>query len=130
MQKRFEMRRDTRVGVEVLAPVWNEPIHLLTSDLSPRGLYLECEELLELDMPIICSFELSREYHLTGRVSRINPLRRSTDRGHPGFGVAFTYTRPLTRIALRADLRGLPPPVPRRRPDGIWLPKTKKFIVL
>jgi hypothetical protein len=130
MQKRFEMRRSTRIQVEVLSPVWEMPMHLMTGDLSPRGLYLESEELLAPDMPVICSFELSRGYHLTGKVSRVNHLRRRSDRGRPGFGVAFTYTRPLTRISLRSDLRGLPPPIPARRAAGIWLPNTQKFIVM
>ena len=128
MQKRFEMRRNTQVEVTVSAPIWEAPVVLITSDMSPRGLYLESEDLLETEMPIICSFSLSREYHLTGKVTRLNPHRRVSDKGRPGFGVAFTYTRPLTRIDLRSDLRGLPPPIPARRRNGIWLPKTGKFI--
>jgi hypothetical protein len=130
MKQRFEMRRHKRVDVAVYAPIWDDPMFLVSSDLSPRGVYLECEELLEPEMPILCAFSLSREYSLAGVVRRNNRMRRVSDNGRPGFGVAFTDTRPLTRLNLRSDLRGLPPPLPKRRPDGIWLPKTKKFIVI
>lgn len=128
MQKRFEMRRGARVSVEVLSPVWESPLVLNSSDLSPRGLYIECENLLALDLPVVCSFSLSRNYHVSGRVSRINRHRRKTDSGRPGFGVEFTHVRPLTRISIRADLRGLPPPVPHRRPEGFRLESTGLFI--
>ena len=127
MQKRFEMRRDARISLEVFSPLWESPIILKSSDLSPRGLYIESERLPALDSPLVCSFSLSRDYRVTGRVSRINRHRRRTD-GAPGFGVAFTFLRPLTRISLRSDLRGLPPPVPRRRPDGFWLESIGRFI--
>ena len=128
MQKRFEMRRVVRVPIEVVSPKWDTPLTLMSADLSPRGMYFECEDRLELAVPIVCSFSLSRHYQVWGRVSRINPVRRRTDAGWPGYGVEFFHVRPLTRINLRSDLRGLPPPIPTRRPDGFWLSGIGRFV--
>jgi hypothetical protein len=130
MYKRFEVRRDTTVPVVVFFPDWASPRILLTGDLSPRGLYLQTDDIVMTspETPLICSFSLNRPYHLSARVCRVNPLRRRSDTGRPGFGVEFVHVRPLTRISLRSDLRGLPPPIPRPRTSGIRLQQTGRFV--
>jgi hypothetical protein len=112
MQQRFEMRRSADIPVEITTSLWDRPVRLRASDLSPGGLFLNSELILDPGLPIICSFRLFKEHFVYGRVSRMNRMRRATDRGKPGFGVEFMYTTPITRIRIREALRGLPPPIP------------------
>jgi hypothetical protein len=115
MQQRFEMRRSTDIPVKIMTSLWDEPLRLRTADLSPGGLFLSSDLILDPGLPIICSFSLRKEHFIYGRVSRTNRMRRATDRGKPGFGVEFMYTTPITRIRIRESLRGLPPPIPSRK---------------
>jgi hypothetical protein len=124
MYKRFEIRRKTKIPIEVITSLWDEPLEFIADDLSPRGTYLVSEMMPNLGEHIVCSFRLPRiEEELTyfGEVSRVNWLRRKTDTGMPGFGVSFLDTTPLGRIKIREALHGLPPPLPMGRRDGVTI---------
>ena len=120
MHKRFEMRRTIGTPIEIITSFWDEPVDLIASDLSPRGAYLESELMPEPGEHIVCSLELDngiQEFCFFGEVTRVNLNRRATDGGRPGFGIQFLDCSPLERLAIRDALRGLPPPVPTRRPE-------------
>ena len=120
MYKRFEIRRQTALPMEIITSFSDEPFLLTARDLSPRGVYLESELLPDLGEHLVCSFDLDNNYCFFGEVSRVNLMRRRRDTGlRPGFGVRFLDTSPMNRISIRNALRGLPPPLPQRRRDGV-----------
>jgi hypothetical protein len=119
MYKRFEIRRQTALPIEIISAFADEPFRLTARDLSPRGVYLECELLPDLGEHLICSFDLGNRFCIFGEVSRVNLLRRKRETSRPGFGVRFLDATPKERLAIRQALRGLPPPVPRPRRDGV-----------
>lgn len=126
MYKRFEIRKKTVVPIEVITNFWDEPISLLSSDLSPRGTYIVSELMPQLGEHIVCSFDIRREdpsYCLFGEVSRINWHRRKTDTGPPGFGVRFLDIKPMERLKIRDALRGMPPSLPVKMRDGVTISK-------
>lgn len=121
MKQRFEMRRSIHIPVEIVTAMWDEPIWFRTSDLTPRGAFVESEFLPNTGDHLVCSFDLGLgsspqyNYCFFGEVTRVNLLRRLVDRGRPGFGVRFLDTTPIERLKIRNALRGLPPPVPIRK---------------
>lgn len=115
MYKRFEMRRSIQLPVELITSHWDDPIHLIASDLTPGGAYIRSEIIPDAGDKIVCSFELLRgrpEYCFFGEITRVNLLRRTTDSGPPGFAIKFTDASPYDRLNIRRSLHGLPPPVP------------------
>jgi hypothetical protein len=50
-----------------------------------------------------------------GEVARISKGRRKVDHGHTGMGIEFCDLTEAEHAALAECLRGLPPPLPRRR---------------
>lgn len=121
MYKRFEIRRQTALPVEIIASFADEPFFLTARNISPRGAFLESELLPDLGEHLICSFDLDKNFCFFGEVNRVNLMRRRRETGRPGFGVEFLDTTPLHRMAIRNALRGLPPPIPQRRRDGVLI---------
>lgn len=115
---RFETRRCASVGIEVISSLWDIPIGFVTRDLSPRGGYVLSELLPDPGDHVICSFGLDpgRTFELFAEVARVNPLRRSTDTAHPGFGLRFLDAGPWDRLHIRRALAGIPPTLPIRVP--------------
>jgi len=114
MYKRFEMRRLLGIPIEVITSLWDDPIDLVASNLSPRGAYIESEFMPESGEHIVCSFALQGAplCCLFGEVRRVNFFRRKSENGRPGFGVSFLDASPIQRLRIRHSLRGLPPPLP------------------
>ncbi len=119
MYKRFEIRRQTALPMEIISSFADEPFCLTATNLSPRGAYLESELLPDLGEHLVCSFDLENAFCLFGEVSRVNLMRRKWETGRPGFGIQFLDATPKERLAIRQALRGLPPPVPKRKRDGV-----------
>lgn len=121
MKKRFEIRRAMKHPMEVFTSDWDEPVQLETSDLSPRGAYINCDCLPEMGEYVVCSFATEHpsgantQYDFLGQVVRTNLMRREEERGEAGFGVEFLDSKPMERIKLREHLRGTPPPLPVMR---------------
>ncbi len=122
MQQRNELRRSTIISTEVSAPWWQEPLDLVAADLSPRGMYLICDdEMPELGDTLFCSFSLEQnkpDYNFFSTVKRVNWHRRKTDLYRPGFGVEFINPEPWKKLLIRNRLQGLPPPIPSKRRGG------------
>jgi hypothetical protein len=87
-------------------------------DLSPRGVLLACDAPVEPDKPVFISFRAPGSDDLwlnaEAEVARVVNGLRVTDPGYC-LGLRLTYFDALSRIRLERRLRGLPPPIPRRR---------------
>ena len=87
-------------------------------DLSPRGVLLACDAPVEPDKPVFISFRAPGTDDLwlnaEAEVARVVNGLRLDDPGYC-LGLRLTYFDALSRIRLERRLRGLPPPVPRRR---------------
>ena len=108
MYKRFEMRRSIQLPVELITSHWDDPIHLMASDLTPGGAYIRSEIIPDAGDKIVCSFELLRgrpEYCFFGEITRVNlvgtalfadgaacALLTGSEQGGPGARVVDTQT--------------------------------------
>jgi PilZ domain-containing protein len=115
---RFEVRKAFRGDVEVIAPLWDDPLPFEARDLSPAGVFLETDLPLGPDSELVVSFwvpSLARELSLFARVARVSLPRRRSDHGVAGMGIRFLDISPLERLHVRESLRGCPPPIPCRQ---------------
>lgn len=113
--ERFEVRKAFRGGVDLVAGLWDRPVTYHCEDLSPRGTFLRTQFPLSIGETVVCSFKLPgsrREFDLFGKVVRVEMPRRKGDRGEPGMGIRFMDASPRDRLAIRASIRAVPPPVP------------------
>ena len=88
MYKRFEMRRSIELPVELITSHWDDPIHLMASDLTPQGAYVRSEIIPDRGDQIVCSFELLRgrpEFCFFGEVTRVIPLITSQQHALGGY---------------------------------------------
>ena len=118
MQKRSDVRRSTIIPTEVMAPYWPGSLDLIAADLSPKGMYLISEQMPAVGEFVFCSFAFrgeEPEFKILSKVKRINWHRRATDMIRPGFGVEFLAVSGEQRRNLYSRLKGMPPPIPRRR---------------
>jgi Tfp pilus assembly protein PilZ len=121
---RFEIRKARRTDTEVISSLWDEPVPLLATDLSPAGLFIPSDILLEPGEIVVACFELpghSEEFQLFGEVAWVSIPRRESDPvGSAGMGVRFVKTKPIERLVIRASVRRLPPPLPYKVPPTHW----------
>jgi hypothetical protein len=113
--RRFEVRRARRSLIELISQHWDDPVEMITTDMSPAGLFMPSDLLLEAGEPVVACFELpghQTEFQLFGEVIWVSLPRRWSDFGAAGMAVQFVKTTPLERITIRHSLRGLPPPLP------------------
>jgi len=119
-----ETRRAVRRGVDLDCDVIfgerDEPVPCRAIDLSPYGLWLETTILAEPGEHVVICFRPPNwpsMWNLTvfGEVARISKGRRKGDQGHTGMGIEFCDLTEAEHAALADCLRGLPPPLPRRR---------------
>ncbi len=117
MKKRFELRRQTAIPIEVITSYWDEPVNLKSGDLSPRGTYIYSNYIPDMGEHVICSFSLGkkRQYDFFGKVVQINLNRRESDTKKSGFAIEFLDSKPIERINIRKALKGTPPPSPVMR---------------
>ncbi len=86
-------------------------------DVSPYGMLIACDSGVQLGEEVLVSFRTpgtERWFDAEGEIARVVGGWRD---GDPGYciGLRFTYMEEGTDEALRASLRGLPPPIPQRR---------------
>lgn len=120
---RFEVRKARRTDTELIASLWDEPIPMLATDLSPAGLFVPSDLLLEPGEVVVACFALPghrEEFQIFGEVAWISMPRRATDPGPAGMGVRFLKTRPIERLTIRESLRLVPPPLPFKVAGTHW----------
>ena len=114
---RYEIRRGKLTTVELICQHWDEPIEMQATDISPGGLFLPSDILLEAGEPVVACFHMlghKQEFQLFGDIVWIAAPRRASDHGVAGMGIEFVKTSPMERLAIRHSLRGVPPPLPYR----------------
>lgn len=126
MQKRSDVRRASIISAEVMAPYWKDSLDLIASDISPKGMYLISDQMPHVGEFVFCSFSVrgnEPEYRILSKVKRINWHRRSTDMIRPGFGVEFLAISGEQRRTIYRRLKGMPPPIPRKRRNHVIPPE-------
>lgn len=112
---RFEIRKAKATSIELISQFWDEPIEMQATDISPGGLFIPADILLESGEPVVACFNLpghKQEFQLFGDVVWVAIPRRATDIGPPGMAIEFVKTTPIERLSIRQSLRGVPPPLP------------------
>lgn len=117
---RRALRRAVHVECDVVSRWWDEPVPHLATDLSPQGIWLESALPLELGDEVVLAFRPPRwpkgcEVMVFGAVRRVDLRRRASDPRRAGMGIEFLDLAVGDEGELTASLRGLPPPLPRRR---------------
>jgi Tfp pilus assembly protein PilZ len=119
---RYEVRKARRTDAEIISGLWDEPLPMLATDLSPAGLFIPTDILLEPGEIVVACFCLPghrEEFQLFGEVAWVAMSRRATDADQlAGMGVRFVKTRPIERLVIRATVRDLPPPLPYKVRSG------------
>lgn len=114
---RAATRRAVRVDCQVVREHDFRLIALRSIDLSTDGMLIRTEAPVDIDDELIVALRLpnGRSWiDAEARVSRIVRGMRKTDGGR-GIALRFSDMDRISEILLEASLRGLPPPVPRRK---------------
>lgn len=115
--RRRSVRRAVRLETEVRSLVWEGPVSLLATDLSPEGMWLQtalplhADEEVEVRLPAP-GFPAEAPLTATARIARVGLYRRCAEAGKSGMGLAFSSLSPSDATRLATHLRGLPPPLP------------------
>ena len=121
---RFEVRKSRRTVTELISTMWDEPIPMLATDLSPAGIFIPSDLLIEPGEIVVACFNLpghTEEFQMFGEVAWVSIPRRATDPfGSAGMGVNFVKTKPIERLTIRESVRCLPPPLPCKVPASHW----------
>jgi hypothetical protein len=112
---RFEVRKARPTSIELISQHWDEPIEMVATDISPGGLFIPSDILLEAGESVVACFRVPghvQELQLFGDVIWVALPRRQSDYGVSGMAIEFVKTRALERLTIRQALRGVPPPLP------------------
>ncbi len=123
MYKRSEIRRQINLPIEIAASFADSLFCLRSHNLSSKGLFVESSIMPNLGEFVVCSFELDKQYCFFGQVKRVNLLRRKSDTEIAGFGIKFVDASVYEQQSIFDSLKGLPPPVPAKRRDGVVIRK-------
>jgi hypothetical protein len=124
LSRRRALRRAVELDCAVHSPLWDGPAFYLATDVSPAGLWLRTDLALGVGEPLIVSFRPPRwpewcwPVTAFGEVVRVSLRRRRSDRHAAGMGVRFSQIDEIARQEMALLLRGLPPPLPQRRPPA------------
>lgn len=119
-RRRRSVRRSVHLETEVTSDLWDGAITLLATDLSLHGIWVEADLPLGIGSEVTVSFvppdcPRCMPFRAQGTVVRVSLLRRRTDYGHAGMGIAFQNLSVDQVQRLTRALHGMPPPVPRRK---------------
>ena len=116
--QRRALRRAVRLDCQVVRERDFKLISSRAVDLSPQGMLVLTDTQVLTGEEVIVSFRAPTTrlwFDCGATVARVIHGRRPGDWG-PCLGLDFSGVDDLSRIVLHADLRGLPPPLPRRAP--------------
>lgn len=112
---RYEIRKAVHGHLELISSLWDDPVTLETTDISPEGAFTITDLPLEVGETVVVSFGLEKTlkaFCFFAEVSRVNLSRRARDLDVAGMGLRFLDAKPMERLAIRDALRKVPPPVP------------------
>jgi len=115
MKNRYEVRKIFNHGVEMISSLWDEPVKLMATDISPEGAFVVSDLALEEGEKVVVAFSFDRvqkEFCFFAEVARVSLNRRTSDLGMCGMGLRFLDAKPFERLTIRDALRSVPPPLP------------------
>lgn len=125
MQRRA-MRRAVRTSCQAVGLSEFKLLGEQVIDLSPRGMLVACSRPARVGDDVLVSFRAperdGREelwFDAEAVVARVIAGQRANDNNLYGAGLEFTYFEKCARHELLARLAGFPPPVPKRRLQGV-----------
>jgi hypothetical protein len=128
--RRREMRRHARLGCRVRHPDTWSLVGDRTVDLSPQGMLLLSDEIIEEGSELVVSFqatELPIWFDTLASVTRIVEGRRPGDPGR-ALGLRFQTLPAVSRLILRGHLRKLPlAPAQREPPLSLLVAKDPDY---
>jgi hypothetical protein len=119
--RRRALRRAVSLECAVLSTDWSDVAPLIAADLSPFGMWLDTELLLEPGSELVVSFRPPRwpvwgaEITVLAEVVRVGLPRRRGDSGNPGMGLRFVDLDPQHAERMTGCLLGMPPTLPAVR---------------
>lgn len=119
-RRRRSLRRAVRVEAEVASNLWDGCVSFVATDVSVHGLWLDTDLALDVGEELIVSLRppgwpVPQPLTAIARVARVGLHRRKLETKRPGMGLSFADLRSEQAEWLMRSLRGLPPPLPRRR---------------
>lgn len=115
--QRATVRRALRLPCQIVRQRDFRLVARKALDVSVDGMLVLAEDDVLTGEEVIVTFQGPRTgtwFDRMGTVARVVHGRRVRDRG-VCLGVVFDEDDPVDRLLLRANLRGLPPPLPARR---------------
>lgn len=129
-------RRAVRRAVDLLAEVsnraWSGGVPLRVGELSPFGLWVESEVLLEPGEAVDLAFVPPRwpagvaPLRARGHVVSVQRGRRRRENSRAGMGIAFRDLPSMQALLLARLLRGLPPRLPCRTSEVLPPPLPRR----
>ena len=129
--QRQTLRRCVRVECQIVREHDFALIGTSAIDLSARGMLVETNERVLTGEEVIVSFRSPRRrawYDAQATVARVIHGRRPYDTGR-FLGIHFDVFDEAQACALRADLRGLPPPFPKRELRIDYAASVRNFLM-
>jgi hypothetical protein len=129
-QARQSVRRAVRLGCQVLADGWDEPVAYEVRDLSEGGLFLDAPVPMEEGTPLLVALRpegWTQPTDLVARavIRRVHMRRRRAEGPSAGMGLAFTDLPEEDVQDLQRCLLGRPPRLPGRprppRVEAVWV---------
>lgn len=116
VNQRVMLRRALQIECQVVRERDFKLLGQRTMDLSPDGLMVRSEADVLTGEEVLVSFKGPRTgtwFDCEATVARVIHARRPGDTCR-ALGISFDAMDEATRLMLRANLRGFPPPIPRR----------------
>ena len=114
--QRHAMRRAVRIDCQVVRSHDFKLLGARALDISTEGMLIETDINVLTGEDVIVAFRAPRTHQwfdCEATVARVLHGRRPGDRGQC-LGLSFETLDDWSRLMLRNDLRGLPPPIPKR----------------
>jgi hypothetical protein len=116
--QRHAMRRAVRIDCQVVRSRDFKLLGARALDLSTKGMLVETDINVLTGEDVLVTFRAPRTHQwfdCEAIVARVLHGRRPGDRGQC-LGLSFETLDEWSRVMLRNDLHGLPPPIPKRAP--------------
>jgi len=117
--QRRAVRRTVRLDCQVVRERDFKLLGDWALDLSTDGIFVLSKTPVLTGEEVLVTFKVPRTglfVDAQATVARVVHGRRPTDRHRRALGIAFASIDDDARMALRTQLRGLPPPLPARAP--------------
>jgi hypothetical protein len=129
--QRAAIRRAACVDCEVVRERDASLVAQVAIDLSTRGMLVETDAQLLTGEEVLVTFKSPRRnawYRCEATVARVVHARRRYD-GRRLLGLCFLSLGEAQLEELRRDLRGLPPPMPRRHARIDYAARVRSFLL-